>query len=376
MRSPSPVGRPIPAPEDLSRGEGENGRASERRQRRRPKAGGVTAVDVAALAGVSVASVSRVLNGSGNVGSAVRQSVLDASEELGYQPHAAARALASRRSRIIGVVVPTIENPNFAKGVETLQRHLAAAGYTTLLASSGYDAGREAAHVRTLVAHGVDGVMLIGGKHQPDLLAFLDARNIPHVNAWVLDGRMPSVGFDNQQAAYRAASYLLDLGHRDIGVIAGLTKGNDRAAARVAGIRQALSERGLGLPQERLIERSYRIVDGQIGLRALLEQPRRPTAIICGNDVLAFGALLECQARGITVPQSLSICGFDDLEFASQLQPPLTTIRIPADEIGTRAAECLLSAIDGRTVPRNVEVPISLVVRGSTAPPGERAANL
>ena len=330
-----------------------------------------TVLDVANRAGVSVASVSRVLNKSGKVSPKLQKRVEVAATELGYVPHGPAQALASKRSRTIGAVIPTLENPNFAIGVEALQSHLNQAGYTLLLSSSNYDMHQEYQQVRTLVGRGVDGIMLVGGLHDPELYGFLENKDIPYVNTWVLEtsDKTPSVGFDNKQAAFELVNYLLDLGHKNFGAIVGLTAANDRAQGRVDGIREALSARGLSLTQEMLIERPYRIVDGQMALRTLLESQNPPTAVICGNDLLAFGAMLECQERGISVPKELSIAGFDDLDFAAHLMPPLTTVRVPANEIGTKAAAYILARINNEAVLPNTEIVVNLIVRKSTAPP-------
>ena len=345
--------------------------AGQRRSRRARRNGSdaVTAHDVAQRAGVSVASVSRVLNGLAGVGVAVRQRVEEAAAELGYIPHAAARALASQRTRIVGAVVPTLENATFAVAVEALQQRLSAGGYTLLLASSRYDLASEAQQVRALVAQGVDAVVLVGGQHDPEMLQFLAMKGISYVETWILDAGKPCVGFDNAAIGRQIADYLLDLGHVDIGVIAGVTRNNDRAATRVQGVREAMFLRGLRLSKERLIERPYKIVEGQLGLRALMVQPPWPTAVICGNDLLAFGALTECEKLGLEVPADVSIAGIDDMEFAARLHPPLTTVRVPADEIGERAADYLLAHLAGQSVAAQTEIGVSLIVRGTTAAP-------
>ena len=349
---------------------------AERRSARRSSRGGnsVTVQDLATAAGVSVASVSRALNNSDKVSDDVRRRVRDAANRLGYVPHAAARALASQSTHTIGAVVPTLENPNFAIGVEALQKRLTLAGYTLFVASCGYDMDQERQQVETLVTRGVDGIMLVGALHSPGLHDFLRSRGIPFVDTWVMSGdpRVPSIGFDNTAAAVQMTDFLLDLGHKNFGVIAGVTKSNDRAVARVKGIRKALKARGLPLKQERMIERPYRIVDGQLAMRALMTEKNRPTAVICGNDVLAFGAMLECQRLGIKIPGEVSIVGFDDLDFASQLVPPLTTINVPADQIGDAAATYLLAAVENRPNLLAPQISVNLVVRGSTAPPSDR----
>ena len=290
--------------------------------------------------------------------------------ELGYVPNGAARALASQRAQVIGVIIPTLENTNFAITAEAAQQRIVDAGYNFMVASSGYDPARELDQIQSLVAHGVDGIILVGAQRDPEAIQFLKSRRVHYVVTWTLaDDDTPSVGFDNAEAARRLADHLLVLGHRQIGVIAGLTKNNDRAAARLEGVRRALGERGLDLPREFLIERPYRIAEGQFALRALMTTSPRPTAVICGNDQLAFGALIECGRQGISVPRDVSIVGFDDLEFAGQIVPALTTIHVPAEEIGHRAAEYLLATINGQPTATTTEVAVSLIIRESSAPP-------
>jgi LacI family transcriptional regulator len=339
--------------------------------RRRSKPTGkprIRVEEVAAAAGVSSATVSRALNRTGPVGKAIRQRIEKVVAELGYVPNGAARALASHRTRAIGVVIPTLENANFSIMAESAQRHLNSAGYHMVVASSSYEPAQEWEQIQSLVAHGVDGVILVGARRAPEVVDYLKSRRVQFVVTWTLaDADTPCVGFDNAAAARRLASHLLDLGHTQIGVIAGLTKNNDRAAARIEGIRAALSERGLAFPRELLIERPYKIAEGQFALRTLLAAKPRPTAVICGNDQLAFGALIECERQKIKVPRELSVVGFDDLEFASQIVPSLTTIRVPAEEIGARAAEMLLSRLSGTMSPTVVEIEVSLVVRDSSA---------
>lgn len=346
-------------------------RTKATKQRAKRKTGGrVRVEDIARAVGVSGATVSRALNGTGPVADDVRSRIEAVALELGYVPNGAARALASQRTRTIGAILPTLENPNFAACAEALQRRARDAGYSFLLASSGYDRKSEFEQVGALAAHGIDGLVLVGAERDSDAARFLATKRIPYVVTWVIarDGT-PSVGFDNGEAARRLVTHLMDLGHTHIGVIAGIMRDNDRAQGRVDGIRRALAERGLALPQERLIERPYRIIEGQLALRALLAAPAPPTAVICGNDQLAFGALIECNRQGVNVPRDLSIVGFDDLEFASQLVPALTTMHVPAEDIGRRAAEYLVARIAGEPASPVVEVPVTLVVRDSTAPP-------
>ncbi len=330
---------------------------------------GISLDDVAAYAKVSTASVSRVLNGLATVGETVRRDVENACNALGYVPNGAARALAASRTMTIGAVVPTIENVGFATAVSSLQSHLKSAGYTLLLASSNYEPEAELKEARLLLSRGVDGLMLVGSDHDERLLPMIAQNGVPFVETWTLTEDRPCVGVNNVAAAYELTKYLVGLGHVEIGLIAGVTAGNDRAGGRKRGVLKCLSERGLSLKSEWLTERPYRVADGRLAMRSLIQAEQRPTAVICGNDQLALGALIEAHAQGLDVPRDMSIAGFNDLEFAAHTNPPLTTVRIPTVDIGTEAARLLLRAIDEKQMPPSVEIPYELMARGSTAPP-------
>ncbi len=332
--------------------------------------------DVAREAGVSTASVSRVLNNNTRVNADIRTRVANAVSRLGYTPNSAARALASQRFRKVGAIVPTLENPAFASAVEALQQRLSRNGYAVIIASSDYNPELELMQARMLGSVGVDAVMLIGADHLPELYAYLEDSHLKFVNAWVADrtSGYPSVGFDNRAAAARLTRYLIELGHREFAVISGIRKGNDRATERVAGVAQALERAGLKLPPERVLEAPYKFFESQMALRSLMASETPPTAIVCGNDLQAFGALIECQSLGIAVPGTVSIAGFDDLDFAAHITPPLTTMQIPVAEIGVRAGEYLLARIQDRPTLHITEVNVNLVVRASTGPP-PRAGN-
>lgn len=328
--------------------------------------------DVARAAGASTASVSRVLNRPEQVRPELRARIRTAIHDLGYIPSAAARALVTRKTRAIGAIVPTIDDAIFAVGISALQRRLAQWGYTLLVAASEYNWAQEVREAQTLLTHGAEGIMLIGEAHDPELFALLERSGVPFVNCWTYraNATHPCIGFDNRRAASNLAHYLVELGHRDIAMIAGVTDGNDRAADRVTGVRQALQAAGCRLPEKRLVEQPYGVAEGRNGLRELLARSERaPTAVICGNDVLAMGALFECQSQGLQVPEFISIAGFDDLSISAHLQPGLTTVRVPSAEMGQRAADLLVQHLSGHAVLDHVEVETSLVVRGTTARP-------
>jgi len=327
--------------------------------------------DVAQLARVSTATVSRALTCPDKVKPATAARIRQAVQELGYVAHGAARALASRRTHTIGAVIPTLDNAIFANTAHALQKTLDDAGYTLLLASHEFDAEVEARVTRALIERGVDGLVLLGASHHPSVMRMLDTQQIPYVLTWALDasGRHPCVGFDNRAAAIRVASYLLDLGHRDFAMISGITSGNERATERLEGVRQALSDRGITLAADRVVEKPYTLSAGRDGLREMLRGAPRPSAVICGNDVLAIGALAECHAQGIAVPREISVTGFDDLEMSAVVTPGLTTVHFPTAELGTFAAQHLLARLAGKPFEARIELPVELVVRGSTAPP-------
>jgi LacI family transcriptional regulator len=270
----------------------------------------------------------------------------------------------------MGALIPTLENPVFAKATQALQSRLNERGYKLLLASTECDPALEYSQLESLIAHGVDGVMLVGASHQRKVQRLLLSKRIPFVNTWVYSAspKAPCIGFDNKLAMMRVVGLLYDLGHRRFAMIAGLTAHNDRALDRVAGVREALEARGLSLPNESLVTRPYTYADGRSALSLLLQHREGPTAVICGNDILALGALFEARARGISVPESLSITGFDDLELSSHTAPALTTVRVPARQIGLQAADCLIALRSDEPILANQKLDAALIVRGTTGP--------
>lgn len=334
---------------------------------RRTKA---TLEDVARLAGVSTATVSRALSRPDLLQDDTLARVQDAVGRLNYVPGGAARALASGRTLTIGAVVPTLDHAIFARAIQAMQTELAASGYQLLIAASDYVPGLELAAVRAMLARGVDALMVVGADHLDETWALLTSAPVPVVLSWSFDDRLPSIGFDNHRAGAMVAEHLLDLGHRAFGVISGHTRANDRARMRVEGVRAALKTRGLELAASSVIETSFALAGGRSGLSELMARANPPTAIICGNDLLAAGALLEAQARGISVPARLSIAGIDNLEIAAHLLPPLTTVHLPTTELGRAVADHLLAHLrspePAEARPLRIEMPIDLVVRRST----------
>jgi LacI family transcriptional regulator len=328
----------------------------------------VSLIDVAAKAGCSTASVSRVLNRPDLVRESLRTRVQAAMRDLDYVPNSAARALRSRRTHIMGIVIPTLNYAIYARLVEGLQQRLLHHGYSLLVATSEYDLAAEEERARVLIERGVEGIVLIGDAHRAGLYQLLEGSGTPYVNTYVYrnDQAHPCIGFDNRRTAGEVTEFLLGLGHRIFGVISAITADNDRAAERVAGVRTTLERHGLGLAAEAVYERPYSIASGREGFRYLRGLRNPPTAIVCGNDVLAIGALMEARALGVEVPAQVSIVGFDNLELAANVEPPLTTVDVPATEMGERAADFLAARVSGQSVLRSLYIEPTLIARRTT----------
>lgn len=330
-----------------------------------------TAADIARAAEVSTATVSRAFNNPEKVAPALRDRVLQVAAQLGWFPHPAGAALASRRSWLVGAVIPTLDNDVFARQIAALQARLLAEGMTVLIGSFNYDPNQSLAQVRTMLARGVEALAIVGESHPPELFQMIQSRGIPYVltYGWRPDIAHPAIGFDNA-AAYRAITgHLLAQGHRNFGVIHQPVLHNERVAQRLLGIREALAEHGLGLRPQHVVEGPARLDFGASGLSQIMQaEGPQPTAIICGNDALAIGALHAAKAHGLRVPQDLSITGFDDSEFTRWTDPPLTTYSVSYKAIGLRAAEYLLARLAGREADTLGEVCGQIEIRGSTGP--------
>ncbi|WP_051231532.1 LacI family DNA-binding transcriptional regulator [Stutzerimonas azotifigens] len=324
--------------------------------------------DVARRAGVSTATVSRVLNGSAAVRDDKRRAVQRACDELGYVLNAAARTLSSRRSMTIGAVVPTLATETFSRPLAAFQQTVHKAGYTLLVASFGFDEQVELKEVQTLLEHGVDALMVVGRTHDPKMWQLIERKRIPCVQAWTQDQERPSVGFDNVAVSRRMVEHLLDLGHRRFAMLVNEPHFNDRVGDRVIGTRARLAEAGLEIPAHWFMETTLSLEHGIAAMQHLMRGPERPSAVICANDLLAFGALLAARTLGVRVPEDVSVVGFNDFDYARHLSPPLTTTRVELEEIGANAGAYLLEALAGKPPKGPIEVTTELVVRGSSGP--------
>jgi DNA-binding LacI/PurR family transcriptional regulator len=324
----------------------------------------VTSRDVALRAGVSQPTVSLVLSGNprARVAQPTRERVLRAARELGYRPNLVARALVSQRSFGLGVIVPSLDNPFFTEVVSGAESVAAAAGYAMLLCDTRRTSA--ARHLESLRSRLIDGVIL-----DPGSAASVPAESLAGVNVVVVDadaGELPGVSSDVLGTGRLAAEHLLGLGHRRLGFIGPAT--DSRVfRLRERGFVEAARRSGVRIRSEWLRRGPATLAGGMAAMRALLAAPERPTAVFCGNDLAALGALKACLAAGVGVPEALSIVGCDDIEMAVVVTPELTTVRVPARGLGARAARLLIGLIEGRPRRSGAPLPVELIVRGTTA---------
>ena len=326
-----------------------------------------TLADVARLAGVSLGSASRSLSVPREVRPETLERVQRAVAQLGYVRNGAAQALASRRTKTIAAIYPTLDNPIFAVSIQSLQQTLWGLGYQVLVASHDYEPAREVDLLRAIVERGVDGIVLVGTDHADGVYDLQRQYGLPYVLSWAVDETRPGqcVGFSYLDAAQRMAGLVVERGHRRIALCPGIADGNERVRARIEGTRAALKAHGLVLREDWIVERPFTFEGGRSAVAQLFGTTDRPTVLICGTDIQAVGAIGECRDRGIRVPDELSITGSDDIELASLVEPRLTTVHVPTSEIGRLSAERIVSLIEGRALGETLALPTTLTMRES-----------
>uniref|UniRef100_UPI004048C0F0 LacI family DNA-binding transcriptional regulator n=1 Tax=Yoonia sp. TaxID=2212373 RepID=UPI004048C0F0 len=336
-----------------------------------PRRSSPTLHDVAALAGVSTATVSRCLNFPDQVAAGTKHKVTEAIRAIGYAPNFGAKAMAARRTNTIGAIIPTMENAIFARGLQAFQEELRNHGFTMLVASTSYRADIEEEQIRALVARGADALLLIGHERSAAIYEFLAAQGVPALVTWAYDRKAqhPSVGFDNIAAMQDLAAKAIAMGHRRLALISAETAHNDRAHGRHVGVRAAMAQAGLSPDDLMFHETTYGIESGAAAFEAVMQLTPRPTVVFCGNDVLAVGALRRARQLGIDVPRDVSITGFDDMELAQIAYPPLTTVHVPHRDMGRRAALALAQMVKDGVPLATVELPATLVMRETLAGP-------
>jgi LacI family transcriptional regulator len=328
----------------------------------------VTIRDVARAAGVSTATAARALGGYGHASPAARRKVTESARRLGYRPNAVARALVSRATTTVGLVVGDIENPFFAAAARGLSDAMDAEGYTVLYANADEDAERERRAVDALRARQVDGMVVVPAPGaSPGHLADLVAAGIPLV---LLDRMVAGVDADsvlvrNTAGAADAVAHLTGLGHRRIGVVSDLPEITS-SAERIAGYRRALRAAGIEPDPSLVSIGGPTQADGEAAARRLLDRSDRPTAVFTANNFMTVGALRAARALHLRVPDDLALVGFDDLDWTTLVEPPVTVVSQPVAELGRAAGERLLARLRGEDGPaRRIRLPARLIVRGS-----------
>ncbi len=329
----------------------------------------VTIRDVAERAGVSVATVSHVINGTRKVAPETAERVRRAMEELDYHPNAVARSLRTRKTQVIGVVVSDITNPFFATLVRGAEDAALEAGYSIFVCNSDETLEKENRYVQVLRRRRVDGMLLapVGGGENPAVRK-LARQGVPFV---FVDRRAPGVEADavlsdNVGGAYLATKHLIERGHERIGIVLGI-RGATTSEERLAGYRRALEEAGIPLAEELVVWGGYRVEGGRRATAKLLSLTPPPTAIFSTNNLMTVGVLQELFARGVRIPDQVAVVGFDDLEWAEMANPPLTAVAQRPHEIGYRAVRLLLDRLGAEEFlpPREERVSVDLKVRGS-----------
>ena len=299
--------------------------------------------DVAKLASVSVATVSRVFNLPDKVTPATRQRVERVAKKLGYLPNASARTLRTQRSRVLGVVLPTLLNPVFAECLDGIANAATAAGYAILPVTTDYQLAQEEHAVNLLLAGNVDGMILVVSNPATSrVLARLKTAKMPYVLAYNRHPEHPCISVDSQAAVAELVAHLARLGHSRITLISGQLAASDRAQQRLLGFKKGMH--AAGLKTTRLLEVPF-VKSAVQDISKLLLTRERPTALICSNDLLAIRSIRAAHLAGLSVPRDLSVVGFDGIALGEDLTPMLSTITQPNAEIGRCAARLLVHAL-------------------------------
>jgi DNA-binding LacI/PurR family transcriptional regulator len=332
----------------------------------------VSIKDIARLAGVSHSTVSRALRDSPLIPEPTARRIKQIAADLSYSASAVGRSLVTRKTETIGVVVTSIDDPFNGEVVAGIEEVANGYGYSVILATSQADPEREMKVVRSFGERRVDGILVASSRLGANYLTLLSELHVPVV---LLNNQHPSdfvysIAIDNVDGGYQAAQHLIELGHRKIAYI-GDQSGLQSDAERRSGFKKALRKAGLTAPAEYLTRGDGRTSGGRSCAQLLLTLPDRPTAIFCYNDMTALGAMEAAAEQNLVVGRDLSIVGFDDLFFASFLQPPLTTIRQPKKELGRRATELLMTLLKGGQAERTVVMKGELIARGSSTTQGD-----
>ncbi|WP_368185639.1 LacI family DNA-binding transcriptional regulator [Aestuariibius sp. HNIBRBA575] len=321
--------------------------------------------DVARHAQVSVATVSRVLNKSQLVTKDTRDRVNRAIETLNFVPSAAARTLNSGNSRTIGALVPTLDHSIFARYLDALESRLSQHGYALIVAVTGGDPEEEERKAFGLLDLGVEGLLVSGRAHTAGFDTLIDRFRVPTLITSYYDpeARYPTIGYDNATIAANAFEFLRDLGHRSFAIVHGPLDVNDRFVARIDAIRDLAHDSEVTFRSV-----SMDVAGGANAVKELAAQSRLPTAILCLSDVQALGAMFELTRLGLVVPDDISVMGFDNLEWSAVSEPSMTSIKLPAAEMGAKASDAIVGWLQSGQRASPLALEADIVIRDSTRP--------
>jgi LacI family transcriptional regulator len=324
--------------------------------------------DVAAAAGVSPATVSRVLNGKEDVGADLRRRVLGTVTELGYRRNGPARSLRTRAAQVLGLIISDITNPFFTAVVRGAEDEAQLAGYSVVLANADEDVAKEARYLEVAAAEQMAGVLLSPASSEQTSIGVLVERGIPVVT---IDRRLTAAPVDtvtvnNHQAAREATAHLVGQGCRRVGLVAGPVQ-TTTGARRLAGYRAALRDAGRTFDPALIAYADFRTAGGYAATGQLLRQRRPPDGLLFANNLMTVGGLQAIAEAGLAIPDDIAVVGFDDAIWATALRPPLTVVAQPTYEIGQTAARLLLRRVSGeRFTPRDVVLRARLIERASS----------
>jgi LacI family gluconate utilization system Gnt-I transcriptional repressor len=325
--------------------------------------------DIARHAGVSPMTVSRALRDPATVSEKMRRKVEAAVREFGYVPNRIAGSLSSKRSNVVGLIIPSIRNSLYASMVQAISDVLHANGLHLMIANSGHRLEDEEALVEALLSQRVCGLILHNSSHSKRVHELLERSDVPVIET----GNLPdkpldmAVSYSNFEAAKAMVLHIGRLGHRKIGFVTLPLKNNDRSRERRRGYMAALKELGLPADPSLVFEAAGSFSDGADALERLVQMHPDAKAGFFAGDVLAVGALFECQRRGWAVPERFAIASFDDLDLLRHTVPAMTTLRIPRQEIGRRSAELLIGRLQGAPRERlKIDMGFEIVQREST----------
>lgn len=334
----------------------------------------VSIKDVAKLAGVSVSTVSRVINKRGKTSKETEEKVWRAIEILQYRPNLLARSLRSQKTKLLGLLVPDIDSPFFARLAKYIEEAAYQKGYNLILCNVGEDPKREKDYLEVLVQRQVEGIIFPRVSDESLLVRIPYLSKIPYV---ILDRTLekeeaPTVKLDNVAAGMLAATHLLELGHRKFACITGPQK-ISVSRERLEGFLTTLTQAGISAENIFVVEGDFKIDGGRKGMERILDHLSPPFALFCMNDMMAFGAIQMARERGWRVPEDISVVGLDNNPLCEVFSPPLTTVAQPFDQIAKAGITLLCKLIEGKKVrKKSITVSPYLVTRQSTAPPREQ----